>query len=348
MSECIKPDLIKELDLYMYVSGVADNEVVNHIEGCSYCTSRSREIAVTLEQSKQLISVIRRFELNMLRVSHLLEVPEMLLRAEASEDVIDHISEIFRAAIVLMHASFEDTLRETMRIHLIDAQADDIDKIPLAGTRTSKFSLGALNKHKESTVTEVIQQSIDDYLDRQSFNSSTQIIGALKQINLDTSQLGEHLDALDKMIARRHEIVHKADLLGELGSEEIVSINAMDIVLWLLNLMQFFFAVVDLVVPIGKKIEEGDEYLLVPTINKLWHLRAKVTQNTVSSAESTMLTFTYLLYRMGLGDVSPKLLAKVVPELEESNLLPEEWKHHFRKNVPQSFFDKYDLGLEEE
>src|ERR1019366_9806394 len=90
--------------------------------------------------------------------------------------------------------------------------------IPLVGTsksgRAEKFDLGALNAHRGKTVDQLIQESIEGYLDRESFGSCADVDKVLRQMGLDTTPFKSFYADLDRMMQRRHRIVHEADLLS--------------------------------------------------------------------------------------------------------------------------------------
>ena len=144
--------------------------------------------------------------------------------------------EISRAIIILMHAVLEDTLREIIRPILSKCSVEILNEIPLTGIsltgRPQKFSLGELSKHRGKTINELIQESTNEFLNRRSFNSSSDIADTLKMIGIKTSHLEKHFAPLQEMIARRHQIVHRADRENVPGSSELTPINIYDLAKW--------------------------------------------------------------------------------------------------------------------
>jgi hypothetical protein len=125
-------------------------------------------------------------------------------------------ADLFRAIVVFLHAAFEDILRTAARQRLCTATSEVLKDIPLIGTskfgRADKFHLGTLNAHRGKTVDQLIQESVDGYLDRESFGSCADVDEVLSQMGLDTTPFKSLYVDLDQMMKRRHRIVHEADL----------------------------------------------------------------------------------------------------------------------------------------
>jgi len=129
--------------------------------------------------------------------------------------VLVHQADILRSAVVFMHAMLEDCLRTIAAHYLPLASEDFLNKIPLQGLNTSgkpeKFHLGELHKFKGMTIDQVITQSVSSYLDRTTFNNVADITNLLRTLNIETSQFTEFFPSLERMISRRHSIVHRGD-----------------------------------------------------------------------------------------------------------------------------------------
>lgn len=129
--------------------------------------------------------------------------------------VLVHQADILRSAVVFMHAMLEDCLRTIAAHYLPLANEDFLNKVPLVGLNTSgkpeKFNLGELHKFKGITVDQLIAQSVSSYLDRTSFNNVADITSLLRTLSIETSRLSEFYPSLEKMISRRHNIVHRGD-----------------------------------------------------------------------------------------------------------------------------------------
>jgi hypothetical protein len=163
--------------------------------------------------------------------------------------------DILRAIVVLTHAYIEDFLRTLARTLLPVASERVLNGIPLAGSagRAEKFFLGALSKHRGRTIEEVIQDSVSEHLDRSNFNDPTEIVSFLRNsldITLPT-KASEKLPALDRMIQRRHLIVHRADRVKKSGSAEfeLQAIDSSEVVDWVLAATDFMAAILESLSP---------------------------------------------------------------------------------------------------
>lgn len=156
------------------------------------------------------------FQRNADRVKHLIAV---------RDNVPDHVREdILRSAVVLMHATLEDFLRN---IAVLCFPVDDDKKLDGVSWRLGtdkpfdRIPLGMLAKQRGRTVEEVLRLAIEADFAQKSFTDSTKIMGLLATLGLPDAKLDgirEFLPSLDEMIARRHKIVHFADL--EKANEE--------------------------------------------------------------------------------------------------------------------------------
>ncbi|MEM9885987.1 MAG: HEPN domain-containing protein [Bacteroidota bacterium] len=131
--------------------------------------------------------------------------------------------DLLRVTVVLLHATFEDFLRSTMKLRLPLQGSIHLNKIPLYKEeefeKSPKFNLGDVSKHRGKTVDELIKLSVHQYLDRESFNNSTEVIAAITSIGIEkTIEIENLLSDLDEMITRRHKIVHQADKSLDAGS----------------------------------------------------------------------------------------------------------------------------------
>jgi hypothetical protein len=182
------------------------------------------------------------FPENMVRLSRLTEIHAELMQSGKGKDYAD---EILRAMVVLMHASLEDALRGFVRHRMRGCPAEKLDTIPLCGTsptnRPQKFSLVELGKYRGKTVDELIEESIEEYLNRTSFNSSRDIAGTLEKLGIDLYSLLQYFPTLDEMISRRHQIVHQADREDDSGNGGIAPIDKLDVVRWMATVVRFIW-----------------------------------------------------------------------------------------------------------
>ncbi len=130
-------------------------------------------------------------------------------------------ADVLRSAVVFLHATFEQAIRELARHRLPKATARALDGIPLLGTsqtgRAEKFFLGALVPHRGKKVDDVIKESVAEYLTHFTINNTSDLISLLRTVEISTDPIQPHLPLLAEMLSRRHNIVHRADTGDEHG-----------------------------------------------------------------------------------------------------------------------------------
>ena len=153
-----------------------------------------------------------RFEGNTLRVRALAALARPHTHSSGSVRTT-HYGDILRAGVVFLHATLEDWLRAIGSVFLPHCDADVLDDIPLSGLgeRPSKFFLGELRRFKEMPARDVIQKSVDEYLNRVTFNNVGDVKKLLKQAGFDASIIQPYVDGMGEAMKRRHLIVHRAD-----------------------------------------------------------------------------------------------------------------------------------------
>jgi hypothetical protein len=159
-----------------------------------------------------------RFYQNASRVASLIELYEDLLTPPVARDHPD----ILRAAVVLLHATLEDFLRGLAASHLPLAGEAALNTVPLASTATGrpeKFLLGRLAAHRGKSVDQLLQESVDQFLERSNFNSSDEIAAFLTNLGLDIDNIRPTFSRLEPLMRRRHQIVHRADMFRPSPSE---------------------------------------------------------------------------------------------------------------------------------
>ncbi len=164
-------------------------------------------------------------------------------------------NEILRA-VVANHAYLEDFLRTLALTFLPIADEKALDGIPLAGgqfERAEKFSLGKLTRHRGKTVNDLIKESVSAYMERSTFNSVTETMSFLESIGLKLASKKDEnsplvppfdpamLPVLEKMMRRRHHIVHRAD--KDKTGEGLQTITAGEVVAGMAITMLFMFCV---------------------------------------------------------------------------------------------------------
>ena len=165
-----------------------------------------------------------------------------------------HKGDLLRAAVVLTHASLEDYLRTLSSTFLPFADEETLNQIPLYGLQKGRnpkqFLLGKLSMHRGKTIDEVIQDSVEAYLQRTTYNNTTEIASLLRALELDVSQVEAYFSELDKLMSRRHQIVHRADRneTPGRGKQRARSINAKQVENWIWTTNEFFGQILSQVV----------------------------------------------------------------------------------------------------
>ena len=153
------------------------------------------------------------FDKNIARVNSLCILYNSL-RSSAKEEKDNKFTDILRSAIVFLHSSFEEYFRSVLRDILpVTCTQEDLQKIPFTtseGKHLEKITVSNLFQYKGKTVEEVLALFISDTLDTTSFNNYTDIVNWAKKIKVDLSEFASQ-EKIDKMIHRRHKIVHEAD-----------------------------------------------------------------------------------------------------------------------------------------
>lgn len=155
------------------------------------------------------------FRQNLHRVQNLANVYDQIARGGSGRQPVE-TQDILRAAVVFLHATLEDLLRELLRQRLPEASLDtwreELTDIPLPGKRKgTTFNLHHLAYHRGATVDDVLSQSVDSYLDESNFNNISEIKEALRRLEVDVTLVDPHRAYLGPLMARRHQIVHQLD-----------------------------------------------------------------------------------------------------------------------------------------
>ncbi len=217
----IEPDKAKQL------ASEADRQAAN--------PTLLQKIQADRESEQQLEARLRpyvgRLRENVARVNRLLRFFDSELeKLEGGDDIL-------RAAVVFIHAYLEDFLRTLAEELLPAGDERSFEDIPLAGSKSfgrgEKFALGQLAQHRGKTVDQLLRQSVSDYLSRSNFNSTTEIASLLVRLGFRPEEHNKAFDAIDRMIDRRHQIVHRADKRSSSGKTVLQPIERAEVVEWL-------------------------------------------------------------------------------------------------------------------
>lgn len=155
------------------------------------------------------------------------------------------LADVLRSAVVFLHATLEEFLRGIGGITLKEADAHVLDGVPIVGSRASrspeKFFLGRLAEHRGKTVDSLLAESIEQWLSRLTFNNASEVVGFLRRCGIEYQDSEGHLAVLDKMMDRRHKIVHEADRHDRQGRghHKVRSLSAETVNKWAYALIGF-------------------------------------------------------------------------------------------------------------
>ena len=158
----------------------------------------------------------RIFDKNIERVESICNLYSALKDAKQKDSKEYTMTDMLRAAVVLLHSSFEEYFRNTLILWL-PQKADDnyLKEIPIitkAGKRAEKLFLNDLAKLSGHSIDDVIQLSVSEHIQRTTFNDRAEIKKWTDRIQIDLSSLSEDiLKTVDTAVHRRHKIVHEAD-----------------------------------------------------------------------------------------------------------------------------------------
>jgi hypothetical protein len=180
---------------------------------------------------------------NMVRVTQLLSLYGSLKENEKFSS-LSATEDILRLSVVFIHSTLEEFLRRLAIDLLPNASEKALNNIPLAteaGGRVEKFSLGNLAKFKEKTVDEVIKQSVESYYERSNFNNTQDISVLFSDIGIDIKKFNGCFSELNKLMNRRHFIVHRGDKTRKPNESlaPISPINSEEVTNWLNVVTEF-------------------------------------------------------------------------------------------------------------
>jgi hypothetical protein len=149
---------------------------------------------------------------NLARVRGFVDLYERTAGAVAGRPSVQE-SDLLRAAVVFLHATFEDFLRSLATIRLPLAGAEILRLIPFAGGdgRRTTLTLGDLHAFRGRTVDDVLRESVEAHLDQTSYNNTDDLARHLIQIRLDPALMQPYAAHLAALMSRRHHVAHRFD-----------------------------------------------------------------------------------------------------------------------------------------
>lgn len=190
---------------------------------------------------KQIIQ--QRITDNLSRVRNLVAIYRTHLAGTGRGRRGAHQTDVLRSTVVLLHASLEDFLRSLAYWKLPLANKATLDDIALIGLgpNPKKFLLGELDTHRGKTVDQLISESVNEHLERSNYNNTIEIASLLQSLNINTAAISQHFATMELAMARRHQIVHRADRDETPGSgnHNVRSISTKQINIWINTVEQF-------------------------------------------------------------------------------------------------------------
>jgi hypothetical protein len=195
--------------------------------------------AFATETATILAPLLERFFDNYRRVLHLVKVYQEQYGKGSGRRAV-HKADLLRAGVVFMHAALEDLLRGFARLYLPASDEQALDAIPLAGQgskhRPEKFLLGVLAQHRGKSVDQLIDESVERYLEQKSFSDTTEISSLLEAMGIAVDdEVARYFPAIEELTKRRHQIVHESDYAATAGPgrQRAASISVRKAMTWL-------------------------------------------------------------------------------------------------------------------
>jgi hypothetical protein len=136
-------------------------------------------------------------------------------------------------------------LRYVGETYLQASSEEALNRVALVGTqdvaRPEKFFLGKLAQHRGKTVNQLITESVNAYLDRIRFSDTTDISNLLEGAGIAVETVRPLYPRLSALMTRRHQIVHRADLVDVPGNKrQATPIDAATVTEWATAVKEFF------------------------------------------------------------------------------------------------------------
>jgi hypothetical protein len=109
-----------------------------------------------------------------------------------------------------------------------------------------KFTLKDLVTDREDLVSNVIDKSIDKYVNGVGLGSWDTIIATFDGAGMSLKSIADKYFSLDEMIQRRHQIVHESDLAAQ--TNELNQIDMDKIIDWIKTMPKFLVEVFEILI----------------------------------------------------------------------------------------------------
>ena len=176
------------------------------------------------------------FAENISRVSNLIAASKTLVAQNIGD--VEPANDVLRAAVVFLHSSLEEIIRNLYLHRLPSAGAESLNRVPFAAHepshRPKNIQLGDLLEYPGQFVENVIRESINQYVNTLNVNNANQLVDCLKLADVPHEPLKQFFEPLDSLMKRRHQIVHQMDRTNELDplASPINSIDANTVGAW--------------------------------------------------------------------------------------------------------------------
>jgi RiboL-PSP-HEPN len=181
---------------------------------------------------------------NMKRVETIIGLHAKVDKADIGTE--NERSELLRAAVVFLHSSIEEVVRNLFVEFLPKGDTKTLNELSYFGNGLTDRSKGVLfgdllKNHSGRFVENVIIDCINAHVDRLNINNSEQLVSQLKKVKIDTDTLSPFLDDLDQLMRRRHQIVHQMDRDDKLDpmSRAVTKIDAKTVKKWFGSVLRF-------------------------------------------------------------------------------------------------------------
>jgi hypothetical protein len=159
-----------------------------------------------------LAEIEARCRVNLARVAALVDVYRQRAGEGTGRRSVETL-DLLRAAVVFLHASMEDVFRSALEWRWPETRSRELlEDVPVMGHRRgTRIALADLLPHRGMLVQDLIRASVEAHVERMSFNHLGDVKQALRRMGLDARLVATHETELASFMARRHQIVHRAD-----------------------------------------------------------------------------------------------------------------------------------------
>jgi hypothetical protein len=160
--------------------------------------------------------------MNMARVENLIQIFDDLRSDNAKSQ------DILRAAVVLLHASLEDALRQLLLYRMPKAPQDLLtrffsDRRDPKNPKPEKMNIGDLSKFHKMSVEKEIARLMKEKLEHSNYNHTRDVVDTLVTLGFKEETVKKLFGQVEAMMLRRHQIVHRSDrkeaAMGEDGKK---------------------------------------------------------------------------------------------------------------------------------